>query len=109
MPKHLIAVLMAACAAVPASAADDPLAALSWLQGCWAAEGAERGSGEQWMGPAGSSMLGMSRTVRNGRTVEYEFIRIAKGADGKLAYIAQPSGQPQASFALVKLDGDAVV
>lgn len=121
MHRRVMAALLAASAAatallsLPASAStsgltsDEALAKLAWLQGCWAAEGAEAGSGEQWMAPAGGSMLGMSRTVRNGRTVAYEFIRIAPGADGKLAFIAQPSGQAQASFALVRQDGDTAV
>lgn len=112
MHKRMIAALLAACtsaAFTSASASDDTLAKLAWLQGCWAASGAERGSGEQWMGPAGGTMLGMSRTVRKGRTVEYEFIRIEQGADGKLAFVAQPSGQPQASFPLLREDGDSVV
>ncbi len=109
MRRHTIALLLAACAAVPASAADDALAKLGWLQGCWAAQGAEAGSGEQWMAPAGGTMLGMSRTVRKGRTVAWEFIRIERGDDGALRFIAQPSGQPQATFTLVRQDADAVV
>ena len=34
----------------------DPAAALAWLAGCWASEGAEPGSGEQWMPPAGGTL-----------------------------------------------------
>ena len=109
MRKRLIVLLLAACAAAPASASEDTLAKLGWLQGCWAADGAERGSGEHWMSPAGGSMLGMSRTVRKGRTAEYEVLRIASGPDGKLAFTAQPSGQPQASFTLVREDGESFV
>ena len=115
MLKRTIAFLLAACAGASAagaasgSAADEALARLAWLQGCWAAEGAERGSGEHWMAPAGGTMLGMSRTVRQGRTVEHEFMRIAQGADGRLAFIAQPSGQPQAVFPLARQDGDSAV
>lgn len=105
----MIVVLLAACAAAPASAVGDTLTKLGWLQGCWAAAGGEQGSGEQWMAPAGGSMLGMSRTVRKGRTVAYEFMRIEQGADGGLVFIAQPSGQAPASFALLRQDGDAFV
>lgn len=102
-------VLLAACASAPATAANDTLAKLGWLQGCWKADGAESGSGEHWMAPAGGSMLGMSRTVRKGRTAEFEFMRIAPGADGRLAFIAQPSGQAPASFPLVQADSDSFV
>lgn len=77
---------------------------LGWLSGCWARESsarAEAGSGEQWMAPAGGSMLGVSRTIRGGRTVEHEFMQLRKAADGRLAYIAKPSGQAEASFPLL--------
>lgn len=109
MHKRMMAVLLTACAAASASPAEGALAKLAWLQGCWAADGAELGSGEHWMAPAGGSMLGMSRTIRKGRTSEYEFLRIAQGADGRLAFIAQPSGQPQAAFPLLRQDEDTVV
>ena len=49
------------------------------------------------MAPRGGSMLGMSRTVIGGKTVEYEFLRIAL-VDGTLAYVAKPSGQAEAPF-----------
>lgn len=109
MAERIMVVLLAACAAAPVAASSDALAKLGWLQGCWAAAGGEQGSGEQWMAPAGGTMLGMSRTVRKGRTVAYEFIRIEQGAGGRLVFIAQPSGQPQASFSLAQQDGDSVV
>lgn len=104
-----MALLLAACAAAPASASDPALAKLAWLQGCWAADGGERGSGEHWMAPAGGSMLGMSRSVRKGRTAGYEFLRIARDTDGRLAFTALPSGQPQAVFPLLRQDEDTVV
>jgi hypothetical protein len=84
------------------------LARLSWLAGCWAAERGEPGSGEQWMAPAGGSMLGMGRTVRGGRTVEHEFLLIRVDEQGRAVYVARPSGQREASFAAVELGPDAV-
>ncbi|WP_338845580.1 DUF6265 family protein [Massilia sp. W12] len=70
----------------------------AWLSGCWRQEGREDGSYEYWMPPAGGSMLGMARTVRQGKTVEYEFMRIHQDEKGRLVFTAQPSGQPAASF-----------
>jgi len=43
-------------------------------------------------------MLGVSRTVRQGKTVAYEFMRIAQASDGGLTFFAQPSGKPPVSF-----------
>lgn len=89
-------------------AQDAPLAALAWLAGCWSAEGGEPGSGEQWMPLAGGTMFGVGRTVRNGRTVAHEFMQIRRAADGTVVFIARPSGQAEASFALVAGgDGEA--
>ena len=84
-----------------AHAQGDPLVAMAWLAGCWAAEGREPGSVEHWLAPAGGTMLGMSRTVRSGRTVQFEFMQFRMGANGKLEFVALPSGQKETSFALV--------
>ncbi len=75
---------------------------LSWLAGCWASVGAEAGSGEQWMPPAGGTLLGTSRTVKNGRTVAHEFMQIREIEPGKIAFIVNPSGQAETSFPLAK-------
>lgn len=81
---------------------------LGWMSGCWAAAGAEAGSGEQWMTPAGGTLIGMSRTVKNGKTVAWEAVQI-RDVDGKLAYVAKPHNQPEAAFKLTGLDGQQVV
>jgi hypothetical protein len=72
---------------------------LSWLAGCWSRVRADGLTEEHWMAPRGGTMLGMSRTVRDGRTVEFEFLQIRSG-EGTLVYEARPSGQPTAKFAL---------
>jgi hypothetical protein len=83
-----IAILAAATASqsqVGAFTADD----LGWLAGCWETSTKTARISEQWMKPAGGSLMGMSRTVRGDKTVAWEFIRIA-AVDGVLAYIAKP-------------------
>ena len=42
---------------------------------------------EQWMKPAGQSMMGMSRTVAGGKTVFTEYLQIRE-REGQVAYIA---------------------
>jgi Domain of unknown function (DUF6265) len=81
---------------------------LAWLSGCWAAEAGEKGSVEYWLPPAGGTMLGVGRTVRNGKTVESEFMRIQVNAAGKLVYVALPSGQSEASFTLKEIAANSV-
>ncbi len=81
----------------------------SWLAGCWSNTERGRIYDEQWMKPAGKTMLGMSRTVANGKTREYEFVRIVQDTTGAIYYIANPSGQQEASFKLIKSNKHEVI
>jgi len=81
-----------------ASANADPVAPLAWMAGCWEVRTATRVTEEQWMRPAGSSMLGMSRTVAGGALREWESLRVAV-VQGRVTYIATPSGQRETPFA----------
>jgi hypothetical protein len=96
--QHAAALVVASVCLGTASAQSAHLEQLAWLAGCWAAESGERGTGEHWLPLAGGTMLGVGRTVKNGRTVEYEFLQIRLNAEDKVIYIASPSGQRQASF-----------
>lgn len=78
----------------------EPITQAAWLAGCWAAEGAEPGSVEQWMAPAAGTMLGMNRSVRGGRLSQFEFMSIRTIAGGKLAFVALPGGRNETEFAL---------
>ena len=53
-------------------------------------------------------MIGMSRSERDGKLREYEFMRIVPGEDGGLRYVVIPSGQAETTFALKDLAADAV-
>jgi len=80
------------------------------MAGCW--EGHYHNGrivSEQWMQPLGGMMLGMSRAVRDGKTVEFEYVRLEQSADGSISYIARPSHQAEASFTLVSLSGTRAV
>lgn len=93
----LLALLAAAAHAAPTTEQ------LHWLAGCWAAVGGEPGSGEQWMAPAGGSMLGTSRTLRRGALREFEFLHVRDTPQG-LVLVALPNSQKQAQFAAEKVD-----
>jgi hypothetical protein len=86
-----------------AVAADGDLEKLAWLSGCWKSQSADVGSGEQWTGIAGGTMLGISRTVKQGRTVEFEFMQLRYLPDRTLAFVAQPSGQSATVFPLLRI------
>jgi hypothetical protein len=100
--------LLVLTAFASARADDTSLARLGWLAGCWSSESGEAGSGEYWMAPAGGTMLGIGRTVKQGRTVEHEFLQI-RDVDGRIVYIATPSGQKTAQFAAARVGEREVV
>jgi len=104
-----IAFTLGAFLACSACAAEPGIAQLSWLSGCWASEGGEPGSGEHWMPPAGETMFGTSRTVMRGKTIEFEFMELRTMPDGKLAFIAHPSGKDATIFPALQVgDPEAV-
>jgi hypothetical protein len=79
-----------------------------FMTGCWAFEMDGRRVEEHWLAPAGGSLLGVSRTVKGGKTVEFEFLQIRDLPEG-VTYIAKPSNQPEAKFVLSSKTADEVV
>lgn len=111
MIGRLAAVVAVLCAVLLPAVAQQSKPAfdkLSWIAGCW--EGAMGGgkTQEQWMKPEGDSMLGMSRTVVNGKTPFFEFLQIKRDGED-LVYIARPQGKEPTPFKLVKLNDSAAV
>lgn len=76
----LLAAITATCQAETAG-----IEKLSFLSGCWAGGGSE----EVWLKPQGGTLLGMSRTVKGGRTVFTEFLHISAAADGAIVLNVQ--------------------
>lgn len=85
-----------------------PLSSLSWLAGSWKVEKKNGVVEEQWTTPAGGMMLGVSRTIRDGKVVEFEFVRIEQRGDS-LVYVAQPGGRPPTEFKVESATADEVV
>ena len=94
-------------ASPPLATAD--ISRLSWLSGCWAYDGREPGSGEYWMSPAGGTMFAVSRNVRDGHTVAFEYLRISETEGQSLALFAIPSGQEPTRFEVLSLTENEVV
>jgi hypothetical protein len=89
---------------------DLPVDSLSWFSGCWLLEESNgRVTTECWMKPQGGVMLGISQAVKNGKTTSTEFIRIQKNTDGKLQYIANPSGQKETPFTMISFSKNEVL
>ena len=93
-------VTTAAGASAQSSAAAAPaIDALTWLEGTWISEADGTRVEERWTSPEGGAMLSTSRTLRGGRMVAFEFLRIV-ARPGAVFYIAQPGGRPPTEFAL---------
>jgi hypothetical protein len=89
--------------------APSPVDQVAWIAGCWTLSAGGRQVLEQWIPPAGGTMLGVSRTVSGGKTVEYEFLLIRSGPRG-LEYVARPSGQAETVFTQAEpVEGTAIV
>lgn len=80
------------------------VADLAWLSGSWATAKGKVQIEEHWTKPAGDSMIGMGRTVSDGKTVFYEYLRIEARADG-IYYVAHPKARPGTDFKLTRLQG----
>jgi hypothetical protein len=76
---------------------ESPIYPLAWLQGCWASDVNKRETREHWLPLRGNLMLGMSQTVVQGKTQDYEYLRMESRPDG-VYYIVLPSGQTATSF-----------
>lgn len=98
------------CSSNRASVSVSTLSDLSWFAGGW--KTTPRGKvqiEEHWMAPAGTSMLGMSRTVAGDRTVEFEYLRLEQRADA-IYYVAHPKARcPGTDFKLTRLSPQEAV
>src|SRR5262245_55340584 len=115
--RQLIAAALIASAIAPIFAQSVPRAGnsqtvrieqLAWLQGCWQLTSPQRIVEEQWMTPRAGTMLGMGRTTRDGKLVEYESVLIRE-QHGRLAYEAHPSGRPTAACVATTVTDTSVV
>ena len=107
--SRLASILTVSLFAMHVLAAPPGIEQMAWLAGCWKNDAAEAGTVEHWMGPAGGTMLGMGRTVKRGKTAEFEFMQLRTLANGELAFIATPSGQQETVFPLLSLSNLEVV
>ncbi|MBT8143157.1 MAG: hypothetical protein KJO55_00550 [Gammaproteobacteria bacterium] len=81
---------------------------LDWLQGCWQADGGDRGSGERWYSPMTGILLGIGTTRRDGEVVFFELLHVSE-RDEELILVAVPSGQAPAQFSAVAVADRSVV
>jgi hypothetical protein len=88
--------------APPARAADagSSLAQFSWLEGCWRGSVNQREFREHWLPLRGDLLVGVSHTVMDGKTLDYEYLRLEQRADG-VYYVTASPGQKESVYKLV--------
>ena len=106
------AVVTAAALLQPASAAHQTtpaLSAISFMAGCWTGLSSNGATiEEQYTGASENLVIGMTRYVRNGRVVDFEFTTIER-SDTAFFMTPRPKGVRSDSFALKEVsDGRAV-
>ncbi len=99
--KLLTLGMFTACAAGVFAAESAATPALGWLSGYWCSQAGGKLIEEYWLPAQGDPtlMIGLSRTVKDGKTVNFEFLRITLTAGGA-NYLAQPQGVPPIPFRL---------
>jgi hypothetical protein len=100
----------AATGAAPPQAAAAPsepqrLEALDWLSGCWRGSVNERLFREHWLPLAGGMMVGAGQVVMQGRTIDYQYLRMEARDDGVHYVIFGENGQ-HADFRLASIARD---
>jgi hypothetical protein len=93
MPLFSLLAVLTASPACPTATGPASVQSLAWMAGTWGADDQGTVTEEHWMAPSGGAMLAASRTVKGGKMVEFEFLRIEE-MGGKLLYRAQPGGRP---------------
>ncbi|MEO7653662.1 MAG: DUF6265 family protein [Bryobacteraceae bacterium] len=99
---------MLLCAVTPATDSDR-LSKFSFLAGCWSGQVGLLRFDEQWSKPAGGLMLGASRTLRQGKLIFSEFMRIEQAGPDVTYTPRIGTKQPPVTFKMISLEGDEVV
>ena len=82
---------------------------VGWIAGCWELNKGVTVTTERWRKPTSNLMLGTSQTVKNGKSLTFEFLRIGNNGQG-LAYIAMPADAKEpTAFMLSKMSENEVV
>jgi hypothetical protein len=97
---------MDAVDAAPPAAIALKLEALDWVAGCWQGEVNGREFREQWLPLRGGMLVGVSQTVLEGRTQDFEYLRLETRPDG-VWYVAVPSGKTETVFKLTSIAPEA--
>jgi hypothetical protein len=92
-----------------AAAAPGGLERFVALAGCWFGRNGKFEFREHWMRPAGNLMMGMGRTMSEGKVIGHEAMRLEIDTTGTPVFVAKPAGQNEGSFKLVAAEDNRFV
>jgi hypothetical protein len=78
---------------------------LTWLSGCWEMNKNGRVTTESWSRPTSNLIIGTSQTVKDGKSVAFEFLRIVDNGHGMI-YVAKPSDAKDETPFMVSKTGE---
>ena len=103
---HILASTVLLLFATAACTADAPAApTFAWLSGHWCSLHEGQLMEEYWLPQNADLALGVGRTLKAGKTVTFEFMRI-ETRDGETNYLAMHDGKPAVAFRLTASGSD---
>lgn len=108
--KKVIAILSLVCsvhglafAQDAANRTDVTVASFAFMKGCWeiVMPDLDVRIEEHWMAPAGGTMLGISRSVRSGKTSGWEYMRLEANERG-VFFVSKPRENKEETFFRLK-------
>jgi hypothetical protein len=94
---HAAALAFFAVTAAQATDLDD----LAWMSGAWSETKGETVTQEQWLDGTGGLMLGAGKTVKAGKVMTFELMRIEPRGDS-VSYFASPGGKSWTEFRAIE-------
>ena len=79
---------------------------LAWLEGCWKGSVNRRDYREVWLPLRGNMMIGVSQTVQDAKTDDFEYLRLESRGEA-VYYVATPGGRNETAFRLVQANDEA--
>ena len=98
MISMLIWSLAMGASALPPTTSEMP----TFMAGCWEQQTAKGFDEECWTDGRAGLMMGSGRDISDGAIEHWEWMRIVRGADGKLSFNASPTGDPMVTFAAIE-------
>ena len=106
--RSVAALLLVAGIEYAAAQTQSGIERAAWLEGCWESAAPGRTVEESWLPAKGGNMIGVGRTIRDGKTTSYEMVVLREHGE-RLEYEAHPSGQSPATFLSTRITPSELV